>query len=329
MNESHFPVVYSTLDSEALVSLVLSQYGLGDQLCCQFWHRGLSDIYLVTTPQSQYVLRVSHTHWRSRPEIEFELDYLRYIHHQSIPVAIPLPNQQGRFLVDIHAPEGSRFATLFPYAPGKIPLGDLSPLQGKVLGRVVAQMHNAGQLFQSAGQRPSLEFDYLYRRSCQDILPFLRHRPEDSDYLISLGQEIQNKLRSLPQVAPFWTVCWGDPHSGNMHFTDDDTLTLFDFDQCGYGWRAFDIGKFLQISIRSGLNRAVRDAFLTGYEEVSPLTEMEMDALQAFTQIAHLWSWSISLHSAKLHNSCQLDDSFFTQRLHQLKRLKSPEWQLF
>ncbi|WLT40042.1 hypothetical protein NON20_10690 [Synechocystis sp. B12] len=27
---------------------------------------------------------------------------------------------------------------------------------------------------------------------------------------------------------------------------------LFDFDQCGMGWRAFDIAKFLQVSMQSG-----------------------------------------------------------------------------
>lgn len=324
-----FPVIYSTLDCNALVSLVLSQYQLGRQISCQFWHRGLSDVYLVTTPQSQYVLRVSHAHWRSRREIEFEMEYLSFLQEHGIPVSAPLQTEDGQSMVAINAPEGGRYASLFNYAPGKIPIGDISQNQGRQLGITVARMHQVSQAFWPSVHRPDLDGVYVLEKSISNIEPFLRHRPEDREELLSLTSQLSATLRALPRDRPHWTVCWGDPHSGNMHFTDNDQLTMFDFDQCGFGWRAFDIGKFLQISVRSGLHRAVRDAFMQGYESVAPLHDFERDALQAFTQIAHIWSWSISLHSAKTHNSCLLEDSFFTQRMQQLKMLKSPQWQLF
>ncbi|MEM9135814.1 MAG: phosphotransferase [Cyanobacteria bacterium P01_F01_bin.42] len=329
MQGTKFPVIYSTLDSQALVSLVLSQYHLGHQISCQFWIRGLSDVYLVTTPQCQYVLRVSHTHWRSRPEIEFELEYLNFLKRCGSPIAAPIATEDGQYLVAIDAPEGSRYATLFEYAPGHIPVGDLSCNQGHQLGITVAQMHEMSHTFQPSVQRPQLDEDYVLNASVDNIEPFLRHRPQERDELLHLTESLNAKLQSLSRERPYWTVCWGDPHSGNMHFTDSDGLTLFDFDQCGFGWRAFDIGKFLQISVRSGLKRTVRDAFMQGYESVAPLTECELDSLQAVTLVAPIWCWSISLHSAKTHNACLLEDSFFTQRIHQLKRLKSPEWQLF
>ena len=329
MKEIRFPVIYSTLDSNALVSLVLSQYQLGSQISCQFWNRGLSDVYLVTTPQSQYVLRVSHTHWRSRREIEFELEYLNFLKEHDVPVAAPLSTHSGEYLVAINAPEGGRFATLFNYAPGKIPVGDISQNQGHQLGMTVARMHQVSQAFWPSVHRPHLDSTYVLESSVANIEPFLRHRPEDRDELLALTQDLSQKLQTLPRDRPHWTVCWGDPHSGNMHFTDTDQLTMFDFDQCGFGWRAFDIGKFLQISARSGLHRAVRDAFMQGYESIAPLTDFEQESLQAFTQIAHIWSWSISLHSAKTHNMCLLEDAFFTKRIQQLKMLKSPQWQLF
>jgi len=115
----------------------------------------------------------------------------------------------------------------------------------------------------------------------------------------------------------------------NAHFTPTGEVTLFDFDQCGYGWRAFDIAKFLQVSLRTGISKQVREAFLSGYQTVCELTEKELASLQALTQTAHLWVWAISLNAARLHNYSRLDESYFTQRLEQLKRLKSPDWQLF
>jgi Ser/Thr protein kinase RdoA (MazF antagonist) len=124
-------------------------------------------------------------------------------------------------------------------------------------------------------------------------------------------------------------VCWGDPHSGNVHFTLEHRLTLFDFDQCGYGWRSFDIAKFLQVAVRTGLKRSIRDTFLSGYKSISPLTSWEEDHLQALTQVAHIWMWAIHLQSLELHQYSRLDDFYFTQRLEQLKRINTPEWQLF
>jgi Ser/Thr protein kinase RdoA (MazF antagonist) len=70
-----FPVIYSTLSPQAIVSGLLPYYNIGGVTSCQFWHRGLSDVYLVETLTTPYIFRVSHHHWRSKSEIEFELDF--------------------------------------------------------------------------------------------------------------------------------------------------------------------------------------------------------------------------------------------------------------
>jgi Ser/Thr protein kinase RdoA (MazF antagonist) len=165
--------------------------------------------------------------------------------------------------------------------------------------------------------------------SLKKIAPFLKDRKQDFLYLYDLVEQIKVGLKCLEKKPPFWVVCWGDPHSGNAHFTADNEVTLFDFDQCGYGWRAFDIAKFLQISLRTGISRKLRDAFLSGYQSIDQLTASELTSLQAFTQTAHIWMWAISLETAMLHNWSSLDDSYFSKRLSQLRNLNSHDWQLF
>jgi len=73
----------------------------------------------------------------------------------------------------------------------------------------------------------------------------------------------------------------------------------------------------------------VRDAFLSGYQDVEVLTEWELAALPLLTQTAHIWVWAISLQASKIRDRGRLDDSYFIRRLEQLKRLRSPEWALF
>lgn len=328
-SSTEFPTIYSTLAPWALVSLVLSQYNIPTIETCQLWHRGLSDIYLVETNQVPYILRVSHHHWRSQSEIEFELELLDFLRQQDLPVAFPLRTKEGQLSVAINAPEGERYAALFTYAPGKIALGDLNPNQSHKLGETVARLHQVTADFHPRAYRQSLTLDYLLDDSYNTIAPFLQHRRPDLQELTATITRIKEQLQHFPQKSPFWVICWGDAHSGNAHFTPEGQVTLFDFDQCGYGWRAFEIAKFWQVAIRTGLNRKVRDAFLGGYQTVAEITTEELSALQAFTQVAHVWMWGISLNAARIFNYSGLDDAYLTKRLEQLKMLKCHDWQLF
>ncbi len=329
MPQPFFPVTYSTLACDALISRVLPHFQITGIRNCQLWHRGLSDVYLVETSSTTYVLRVSHAHWRTKTEIDFELELLVFLQQRDIPVARPLYTKDGQLSIEIVAPEGQRYAALFDFAPGQVPLGDLNPAQGQKLGETVGRLHQVAIDFHSCAYRQPLTLDYLLDDSLEAIAPFLQHRQQDHDYLVDSIAEIKQKLQGMPKNPPFWSICWGDPHSGNAHFTDDNQVTLFDFDQCGYGWRAFELAKFLHVSARTGMEKTVRNAFLEGYQSIQSVTSQEEDSIQPFAQAAHIWQWSISLKSAKVHDNCRLNDGYFSHRIRQLRMLASPEWELF
>ena len=42
-------------------------------------------------------------------------------------------------------------------------------------------------------------------------------------------------------------LCHGEIYTGNIHRNELEALTIFDFDFCGYGWRAYDVASFLGI----------------------------------------------------------------------------------
>ncbi|MEM8829867.1 MAG: phosphotransferase [Cyanobacteria bacterium P01_G01_bin.19] len=324
-----FPAIYSTLSPQALIDGVLSEYELGKVDRCLFWNRGLSDIYLIETSVKTYILKVSHHHWRSRSDIKFELEFLDFLHQQDVPVAHPIKTKSGELFVTVRAVEGDRHAALFPFAPGKVPQGDLNVTQSKIMGQAVGKIHASSLEFCNDTPRQTLDVKYLLDNSFQVIAPYLERQSQDIIYLEQIIIQIKHQLSCLEQTSPFWSVCWGDPHSGNVHFTDDNQITLFDFDQCGCGWRAFDISKFLQVSLNAGIKRNVRDAFISGYQAIQELTDAETSSLQALTQMAHIWAWAISINAAAIHNWSRLDDFYTTRHLHQLKRLSTQEWQLF
>ena len=324
-----FPAIYSTLSPQALIAGVLTRYELGAIEQCLFWNRGLSDVYLVETAAKSYILKVSHHHWRSQSDIRFELEFLDFLHRHDLPVANPLKTIDDRLFVTLHAVEGDRYAALFPYAPGEIPQGDLSTAQSRILGQTLGRIHRTSLKFDSSTPRQSLDLEYLLDNSLSVITPYLRDQSENYAYLTDTVTEIKQQLTCLKQVSPLWSVCWGDPHSGNVHFTSDNQITLFDFDQCGHGWRIFDVAKFLQVSLNAGISCKVRDAFFSGYQEVQELTELEISSLQLLTQMAHIWSWAISINASAIHNCSRLNSYYVNKHLHQIKRLGSKNWQLF
>ncbi|MGL4500959.1 MAG: phosphotransferase [Planktothrix sp.] len=322
-----FPISYSTLDVRALITQILNHYPIDTVEKCKFWHRGLSDVYSVKTQTTRYFLRISHQHWRCQDEIKFEVELLDFLHRNQLPVADPIRTTDGKLFLEINAPEGKRYAVLFVNAPGQIAIGDLNVNQSLKLGATVAKIHQVSLNFKPPVQRQPLTLDYLLESSLVVIAPYLKNRPKDLNYLVEVVFQLKTQLENLPKIPPLWGICWGDPHSGNAHFTADDQITLFDFDQCGYGWRSFDIAKFLQVSLQSGLSKKVREAFVLGYEEINPLIELEKSLIQGLTETAHIWAWAISIINAEQFNYSRLDPCYFTRYLEQLKRLHSPDWQ--
>lgn len=328
-DRGNLTVFYSTFAPQSVISLVLDNYKIDLPRNCQFWHRGLSDIYLLETLTNAYIVRISHHHWRSETEIDFELELLDFLAANKVPVAAPIKTKEGHLSLEIHAPEGKRYASLFPYAPGEIALGDFNPTQSRILGETLAFLHQVSQGFKPLAHRQPLNLEYLLDQSLQIIAPFLHHRPPDLKFLVDAIANIKQKVALLPMTSPYWVICWGDPHSGNVHITSDNQMTLFDFDQCGYSWRIFDLAKFLQVSLQTGLSRKVRDACLEGYQNITALTTVELNTLPFLTQAAYIWAWSISLNMTKLNDFSRLDPYYFSQRLQRLKQFQSQDWQLF
>jgi Ser/Thr protein kinase RdoA (MazF antagonist) len=210
-----------------------------------------------------------------------------------------------------------------------VAIGDLNINQSWLLGEIVAKIHSVSQTFRPQAKRQPLSPAYLVDESLAYLAAVWPLPKREWQSLRDMGIQIKHQLQGLPLDPPYWGICWGDPHSGNVHFTEGNQPTLFDFDQCGYGWRAFDVAKFLQVSSQTGLSRQVREAFLKGYQARTPLTALELERLPSLTQAAYLWSWAIQVNNLKRQDCSRLDRHYFAQRLERLRYLACPDLSLF
>ena len=112
-------VAHSVFDGKYLIENILIKCLNDKAISCRLYKRGLNDTYLVEGKFKQYILRIYRREWRNKQEIDFELELLDFLQKNHQPVASPIALANGVFTTEVDAPEGVRYAAIFPYAPGK------------------------------------------------------------------------------------------------------------------------------------------------------------------------------------------------------------------
>ena len=69
----------------------------------------------------------------------------------------------------------------------------------------------------------------------------IAHRPEDVAYVMALGDRLRDRLQAMVDLEIGF--CHGDFHGWNA-CEKDGSFTFYDFDCCGWGYRAYDLAVF-------------------------------------------------------------------------------------
>jgi len=87
-------------------------------------------------------------------------------------------------------------------------------------------------------------------------------------------------------------LCHGDCHGYNARI-DGDLATLFDFDDGGVSWHAYDLATYLRNCeiVSSSSCRELWTAFLGGYQSIRILPEADRAALEAMVLVRELWTF--------------------------------------
>ena len=261
------------------MSQVLPEYDIGSPVECKLWKPSRNDTYFIKTADQRYILRIYQVQSRSLSDIHYELDLLNYLERKKNSISVPIARRDGSFIHPLPAPEGMRYAVLFTYAEGHRGPYPLEEAYSVIYGRALAEIHAGLDDFSSQHKRFQLHLDYLLDTPLQTILPLLENRPADSAYLRQLVDLLKTSLMSLPLTELEYGVCHGDSHGGNAHVTQDHKVTFFDFDDCGEGWRAFDLATFRWNLAINKQDDNIWDAFLQGYRQRRAIREIDLTAI--------------------------------------------------
>ena len=91
----------------------MREYKVGELTGAEFLARGLNDTFRVQESDRTCAFLLYRAGWRSRSEIEYELEILLHLDRKGIAVSKPIGSRDGSLLYPIEQPEGPRYAALF------------------------------------------------------------------------------------------------------------------------------------------------------------------------------------------------------------------------
>jgi Ser/Thr protein kinase RdoA (MazF antagonist) len=148
--------------------------------------------------------------------------------------------------------------------------------------------------YSPAQPRFHLDEDFLINEPIRRLRESPQISIEVINYLEALAENLRKNIQGLSRQGDEYGIIHGDFWWENIH-VKDNKMTIFDFDFCGYGWFAYDIGSLRGTAKAIGfdLSDDKVDAFLQGYQSIRKLTEAELKAVPAFEKIRIIWCFGL------------------------------------
>jgi Ser/Thr protein kinase RdoA (MazF antagonist) len=265
-----------------------------------------SYIYEFTRPETgeACVLRVGHSLRRSPDHFHGEIDWLHFLAERGADVAAPVRSPAGNFVEAFDDGHGDRFLTAaFLRAPGSPPWKQELPEDfPERYGRVIGKLHRITEGYQPS--KPEWRRDDWIDQAEREIEPWI---PKD-DGVMEAYLRVKRPIAALPTDKANYNLIHQDAHMGNM-FVDDGRITLFDFDDCVYGWFIYDIAMviFYRFVNRDPSSSEIGEfcrSFLGGYRQESPFDPSWLGQIPLFLKLREIDLYAI------LHRSFGGDDDW-------------------
>lgn len=241
------------------------------------------------------------------------LHWVRELARQGAPVAAPIPSIHGRLVETFTAAGQTYVIVAVEKAPGvlaeQLPFTVWDDALFRRMGQVAGQLHAiaGGYIPPEPGlRRPAWdEAGNCFNEPLPEALA--------TGWLAERRAEVLTRLQALPQDAASYGLIHADFHAANF-FIDVPTqrITVFDFDDCVYGWYAMDIAMFLFDMLvvyphadKAALTARLLTHFLSGYREMRPLAPFWIHQLPLFLKLLeiNLYAQVYTFYTPEDHDS--------------------------
>jgi len=258
---------------------LLKSYGISNAKvsCINF---GFNATYSVETETGvKYALRININSAKTINNLLAEIEWVRHLNRTAgINTPTPIATLKDEFFVSSDHPESglTLFAVMYSWLEGE-EIGDEPTLdQLHEVGKAIALLHQDSSNFVLSSQLELPTFDDFFW-STEDFLFSEKSKlsPADKSLLQEAHDLIMEFTRDLYKSSPVHII-HADVHGWNLMW-HEGKLSIFDFDDCGFGVEAQDIAVALYY-----LDTPEQDqALLAGYTSVKPLPNYSDNAMKA------------------------------------------------
>ena len=291
----------------SIASYLAEHYGLAGPVEVHELERGANRNFLVTSQDHRYVYRIytNHDFYVRNPEAyRYELGLLAYLRDFKLAVPDPVKRLDGERLSVMgpatdppaDSPDIPRCGALFHFFEGEEHVTWHPEVNEPVVisfGSAVAKIHQQADQFQVPYCRHHFDLQYLLDGPLQTLESILKERRgEDLSFFKDYADYMRRQINVLGKGKDVYGLIHADLHVGNILYNPDDGYCILDFDQCAFGWRAYDVATFkynIIETVPDHLTDEIWRCFLEGYNRVRPLNQAELDCLPVFANAWTLW----------------------------------------
>ena len=227
------------------------QYFRGKEESCKKLSSGFqNEVYEYTYEGESRILRITSNSRRSVKQIQSELDFIRSLQAGGVNVSLPVASYFGNEVEQIDREEESFFLTSFIKVPGQfVNVADEREWNRKLFqnwGQIIGKMHAIAK--QNASNYESYE-----RPVWKCDIKSMNFLKSISTTLAASYENMISEVQELSKEQDTYGLVHNDLHQGNF-FVQDNTLTIFDFDDCSFNWFAQDIAASFYHAVWQGLS---------------------------------------------------------------------------
>ncbi|TYO91234.1 phosphotransferase enzyme family protein [Oceanicella actignis] len=254
------------------------EWGLSPRTRVRLLNVSENATFLAEDPEAPapLVVRVHRPGYHTAREIASELAWIEAIRRDGAArAAAPVARRDGRLAAPLPADEGARLAVAFAFVPGAepAPSADLAPDFAR-LGAITARLHLHARAWRRpdwfARKRWDFETTLGARALWGDWRAAPGLTPEARAALERASDALRAALAAYGDGADRFGLIHADLRLANL-LVCDDAIAVIDFDDCGFGWFAYDFAAAISFIEREPWIPALQEAWLEGYARVAPL----------------------------------------------------------
>jgi Ser/Thr protein kinase RdoA (MazF antagonist) len=210
-------------------------------------------------PNTQF-LRLTHRDDRAPSDVHAEVEWVRFLFDEGLPVCRPIAAREGDYVVRA---DDDYVAATFGRVRGRAcPLEDFNEPVFEQMGAFLGRLHRVSQRYTPADGAPHR----LHWHALDSRERVLASWSADDANLARHFDQVYERLSSARVARERYGLIHGDVHRGNI-FLHDEGLDVYDFDDCCRGFLAMDVAHALYYSLwdRRYLPETLRSEFAQGF----------------------------------------------------------------